>query len=232
MVKIETVRGTPEGDVIRTMKYTPEKEEGWRSLIKSFRKKTQKEDREKFIKEIKRGVPSRKLRKQRLLERKKIRAIKDVAKAKAQKQIYVREMIMQRKMMQQQRQFEAERLAQQQRSFYEVDDMSMQPQQQMMPTEQVQESVVEKVPQQEVDDYGRPKQKGGFGAAWKKWMDSRPARDMERPRMRMPTHQPIGNLLTPERTLLSPVDGPLVREPSNLLSPVNGSQIPWRLKIW
>lgn len=129
--------------------------------------------------------------------------------------------------MRQQRRMDVEQLAAQQRATYEQDhDMPMYPQQQIdvasVSTEQFarEQMIAEKM----------PKQRGGFGEAWRKFKAGQPTRERTRP-VSMLAAQPSMTQANPVNNLLTPMGSPLVREPANLAAPIN-NKIPWRFKIW
>ena len=127
MVTIRTVSGTPEGDIIRTMKITPEKEEEWKSLQEVIKEKTRKfktlgEIKEGFMYDVIEKSKKRKkvAKKRQVVIRKASSAIKKAyEKGRAQYMAEARQMALRRK---QQQRFEAERLAEQQRARYETPD--------------------------------------------------------------------------------------------------------------
>ena len=131
MVTIETVRGTPEGRVIRTMKLTPDK--GLSSLVKASREKIVKEYEEKYkalgkkrIKALKKLKPSPKTKKeiQRGIEKifmsKKKTFSKSELKAQRAHQIKMAKIRLQQ--ITAQRQSEAEQIAYQQDPRFQPED--------------------------------------------------------------------------------------------------------------
>jgi len=126
MVTIRTVSGTPEGEVIRTMKITPDRKEEWKSLKETVKEKARKfktlgELKEGFMYDV--GEKSKKkAKKRRATIRKTSSVIEGIIK---RKQVQARQnVILRRKLYQERmkRRMEAEQIAQQQRAGYEQPD--------------------------------------------------------------------------------------------------------------
>lgn len=232
MVNIETIRGTPEGKVIRTMKIAPD--EDMESLIKTMKEKFKKKEREVEYKKLKPKIKKAEVVGERVGGRVRQITKKVLAGAKRQAMIYQKQQAAQ---MVAQQAIEANRLAEQQRARYEQEDS-------FVPQEQLQEPLE--------DEYGRTAQQagergpgvirkfgGGFGEAFRKWKEGQRMRQERMPEQSRMIN-PSQNMLNPQRSplvrepsnLLRPIGGQLVREPANLLKPINGREIPWRIKTW
>lgn len=140
MVTIRTVSGTPEGDIIRTMKVTPD--EKYETLQKVVKEKARKiktlgELKEGFMYDVGEKAKKTRVKKRRKVIRKAGSVIERMyKKGRSQHKAEIRQIALMRKQLAQQQAIEANRIAQEQRSMYESPAESFGYGQQQMPMEE------------------------------------------------------------------------------------------------
>ncbi len=184
-----------------------------------------------------------KTRQERLLERKKLRTIRSITKAKAERKMLAKEMAMERRFRQREMSLQPQQLAQQQRAAYETPAEVPQ----VQPEQIVEEEYVEERPGMSFSGFRRLGHFGsGFAEAFRKWQVGQ--------RRKQGSMGPQDyNILTPrDANILTPTGVPqnrqqIKRKPQlnkptgnilaqgqiNLLTPVGSKlKIPERIKIW